>query len=189
MQFSPFFKSTANRNVQLLFQPASVPWTSCCNWVNLRISLISDCLFAVSLQFLGVRFDFVELLHVRPKFNRVTGRTFLSVMTPAALDYTSTIRVGPTGWSRNKNPLASSAFSNVPPVDGWTKQFPIFNHINAVSFNFLICLDGCWMQQHYFPFFIDCSVLAKFYSISIGCRPLFPTFLFLNWCAVFWISA
>jgi hypothetical protein len=51
-------------------------------------------LFA-ALQFLGVRFDFVELLHVRPKFNRVTGRTFLSVMTPAALDYTSTIRVGP----------------------------------------------------------------------------------------------
>jgi hypothetical protein len=42
-----------------------------------------------------------EVLHVRPKFNRVTGRTFLSVMTPAALDYTSTIRVGPTGWSRN----------------------------------------------------------------------------------------
>jgi hypothetical protein len=81
--FFPFFKVSNSFHIGLL---ASVPWTSCCNWVNLRISLISDCLFAVSLQFLGVRFDFVELLHVRPKFNRVTGRTFLSVMTPAALD-------------------------------------------------------------------------------------------------------
>ena len=180
MQFSRFFKSTANRNVQLLFQPASVPWTSCCSWVNLRISLISDCLFAVSLQFLGVRFDFVELLHVRPKFNRVTGRTFLSVMTPAALDYTSTIRVGPTGWSRNKKSPASSSFSNVPSDDGWTKQFPIFNHINPVSLIFLFV----WMAAGYnsisrFLFIIPYKRNAgQHFSISIDCRPLFLTFYF-----------
>jgi hypothetical protein len=60
------------------------------------------------------------------------------------------------------------------------KTVPHLQSHQPGEFNFLICLDGCWMQQHYFPFFIDSSVLAKFYSISIGCRPLFPPYILKN---------
>ena len=101
-----------------------------------------------------------------------------------------------TRWNRMKSP-ASPSFSNVPPDDGWTKQFHIFNHINSVSFNFLICWDGCWIQQHYFPFFIYNSarilracwpILTSSFLFLLVVVPFFLLFYFLNGAA-FWISA